>query len=199
MIIKRRATTACDSSGNSVFIREDGHLTIEDNARTLKESGCKVKPKEKKKEGTKVCPKCGVECGYVDDTRTTADGIVHRRRYCAFCKIRWKTVEIREEKWGNANTRKDKTMTARKKVIEYLEKNMISQREFAHMVGMTEVSLSRFISTGRLPRVPYLMNIAKVLNITFDELLLDETDREEIHAAAQKYETIAKRENEEKV
>lgn len=160
----------------------------------MKESGGKVKPKEKKKEGTKVCPKCGVECGYVDDTRTTADGIVHRRRYCPFCKIRWKTVEIREEKWVNANTRKDKTMTARKKVIEYCEKNKMSQREFAPMVGMTAVSLSRFINGGRLPRVPYLMNIAKVLNITLDELLQDETINEEIYAAAQKYETTAKKE-----
>lgn len=46
-----------------------------------------------KKDDIRKCPKCGVICGYVQDSRQGEDGRIYRKRYCPFCKTKWKTIE----------------------------------------------------------------------------------------------------------
>ena len=52
------------------------------------------------------------------------------------------------------------------RIAELLEKNGLTQRELAEKVGVTEVSMSRYISNDRTPA-----NIATALHTTSDYLL----------------------------
>ena len=52
-----------------------------------------------------------------------------------------------------------------------LEKNNISQRELAEKTGITEATISRYISSKRIPKATEILKIAKVLNCTSDFLL----------------------------
>ena len=59
----------------------------------------------------------------------------------------------------------------REKVVALLNKNNITQRELANKVGVTEVSMSRYISGDRTPKGPVILNIANALHTTTDYLL----------------------------
>lgn len=56
-------------------------------------------------------------------------------------------------------------MKSYEKVQKWLDENGITQRELADRVGMTEVSMSRFLRSKRLPHAPYMANIASVMGI----------------------------------
>ena len=47
----------------------------------------------------------------------------------------------------------------------------MTQRELAEKVGVTEVSMSRYISNDRTPKGPVIANIATALHTTSDYLL----------------------------
>ena len=57
------------------------------------------------------------------------------------------------------------------RIAELLEKNGLTQREMAEKVGVTEVSMSRYISNDRTPKGPVIANIATALHTTSDYLL----------------------------
>lgn len=57
------------------------------------------------------------------------------------------------------------------RITELLEKNGLTQRELAEKVGVTEVSMSRYISNDRTPKGPVIANIATALHTTSDYLL----------------------------
>ena len=57
------------------------------------------------------------------------------------------------------------------RISELLEKNGLTQRELAEKVGVTEVSMSRYISNDRTPKGPVIANIATALHTTSDYLL----------------------------
>lgn len=57
------------------------------------------------------------------------------------------------------------------RIAELLEKNDLTQRELAEKVGVTEVSMSRYISNDRTPKGPVIANIATALHTTSDYLL----------------------------
>ena len=57
------------------------------------------------------------------------------------------------------------------RISELLTKNGMSQRELADEVGVTEVSMSRYIRGDRTPKGPIIANIAKALHTTSDYLL----------------------------
>lgn len=59
----------------------------------------------------------------------------------------------------------------REKVTMLLNKNNMTQRELADRIGITEVSLSRYISGNRTPKGPVIANIANALHTTSDYLL----------------------------
>ena len=67
----------------------------------------------------------------------------------------------------------------REKVAALLNKNNMTQRELAYRVGITEVSLSRYISGDRIPKGPIISSIANVLHTTTDYLLNSESNKNE--------------------
>ena len=47
----------------------------------------------------------------------------------------------------------------------------LTQRELANRVGVTEVSMSRYVNGARVPRGPIVVNIAKALGVSVDYLV----------------------------
>nr|DAD95904.1 MAG TPA: nucleoside triphosphate pyrophosphohydrolase [Siphoviridae sp. ctGMq5] len=62
-----------------------------------------------------------------------------------------------------------------------LKKNNMTQKELANKVGITEVSLSRYISGNRTPKVTIIVNIANALRTTTDYLLGTQTKGNELY------------------
>lgn len=56
-------------------------------------------------------------------------------------------------------------------IKDYCNKNKISHYEFSEMVGMSNVSISRIVRENLIPGTPYLKNIAKVLGMSFMDLI----------------------------
>lgn len=57
------------------------------------------------------------------------------------------------------------------KINDLLKQSGLTQRELADKVGVTEVSMSRYISGDRTPKGPVIANIANALHTTSDYLL----------------------------
>ena len=74
------------------------------------------------------------------------------------------------------------------RISELLEKNGLTQRELADKAGVTEVSMSRYISGDRTPKAPIIANIALALHTTSDYLLghEDQEDPELIYYQTQR-------------
>lgn len=71
----------------------------------------------------------------------------------------------------------DKTnATLGTRISDLLDQQGLSQRELADKVGVTEVSMSRYIKGERTPKGPIIANIAKALHTTSDFLLGHETE-----------------------
>lgn len=62
------------------------------------------------------------------------------------------------------------------RISELLQQNGLTQRELAELVGVTEVSMSRYIKGDRTPKAPVIANIAKALHTTSDYLLGQEEE-----------------------
>lgn len=71
------------------------------------------------------------------------------------------------------------------KVTMLLKKNNMVQKELADRVGITEVSLSRYISRNRTPKGTVIANIANVLHTTTDYLLNLESNENESYGIDQ--------------
>jgi transcriptional regulator with XRE-family HTH domain len=64
------------------------------------------------------------------------------------------------------------------RISDLLQKHGLTQRELAEKVGVTEVSMSRYISGDRTPKGPIIANIALALHTTSDYLLGQEADED---------------------
>ncbi|WP_455268693.1 recombinase zinc beta ribbon domain-containing protein [Ruminococcus sp.] len=53
-----------------------------------------------------------------------------------------------------------------KHISDLLKQNGLAQKDLAQQVGVTEVSMSRYVNVDRTPRGPILANIARVLHTT---------------------------------
>ena len=58
-----------------------------------------------------------------------------------------------------------------KQIKKQLEKNNMSQRELAKKTGITEVTISRYVSSERVPKATEIVKIANALNCSCDYLL----------------------------
>ena len=65
------------------------------------------------------------------------------------------------------------------RISNLLEQQGLSQRELADKIGVTEVSMSRYIRGDRTPKGPIISNIAKVLHTSSDYLLGQEVENED--------------------
>lgn len=61
-------------------------------------------------------------------------------------------------------------MTFGEKLDEALTMRHIKQREFAKAVGTSEVSISRYISDKRNPKINTAVKMANILNVSLDWL-----------------------------
>ena len=68
--------------------------------------------------------------------------------------------------------------TLGERISELLKKYGLSQRELAEIVGVTDVSMSRYIRGDRMPRGPILANIAAALHTTPEYLLNQESEED---------------------
>ena len=78
------------------------------------------------------------------------------------------------------------------RISELLEKHGMTQRELAEAVGVTEVSMSRYIKGDRVPKGPIIANIARALHTTTDYLLGKEADEDSELAYYQTQRAIAR-------
>lgn len=58
-----------------------------------------------------------------------------------------------------------------KRLIELMENADMTQIELAQKIGTTNVTISRYISGERCPRIEIIAQIAKVFNVSIDYLL----------------------------
>lgn len=65
------------------------------------------------------------------------------------------------------------------RLSELLKQKGYSQREFAELIGVTEVSMSRYLKGERMPKGPIVANMAKALHTTSDYLLGQENDEQD--------------------
>lgn len=76
-------------------------------------------------------------------------------------------------------------MTIGERISKELHDKGMTQRELAEKVGISEVSISRYVNEGRQPMPMALGQIAKALGVTTDYLIgIDEVDDEEKGAEA---------------
>ena len=61
--------------------------------------------------------------------------------------------------------------TMAEKIEELLKKHNMSQRELAERINVTEAAISKYITSGRIPRADILGKIAVALDVTTDYLL----------------------------
>nr|DAR33951.1 MAG TPA: helix-turn-helix domain protein [Caudoviricetes sp.] len=57
------------------------------------------------------------------------------------------------------------------RISDLIKKNGLTQRELADKVGVTEVSMSRYIKGERTPKGPIVVNIANALHTTVEDLM----------------------------
>ena len=62
-------------------------------------------------------------------------------------------------------------MTIGERITKQLGELGMTQRELAAKVGVTEITMSRYIRGGRTPNAVVVANIAKALGVTTDYLL----------------------------
>lgn len=57
------------------------------------------------------------------------------------------------------------------RILTILKQNGMTQRELANQIGVTETSISRYISGARMPKANIVVYMADVLNTTTDYIL----------------------------
>lgn len=77
-------------------------------------------------------------------------------------------------------------MTWQEKVKNLMTDRDINQKQLAQLSGVTESSVSRYLTSERRPRLDIVVNFAKALGVTTDYLLDDSETR-----AVSAYETIS--------
>ena len=62
------------------------------------------------------------------------------------------------------------------------EKNM-NQKQLAKAAGITEASMSKYLSGERTPRIDIIVNIARALEVTVDDLIGNDVDENVMNLA----------------
>lgn len=102
-------------------------------------------------EGEYGITRCS-ECGYILDANNDITP------FCPDCGANMEP-DLEEE------TEEKQSLLGRR-ISAMLEKKGITQRELAEMVGVTEVSMSRYIKGDRVPKASVVENIARALDTT---------------------------------
>lgn len=62
-------------------------------------------------------------------------------------------------------------MEIKERIRMLMEGKHLSQKELANLSGITEASMSKYLSGERTPRIDVVVNIANALGVTTDELI----------------------------
>jgi transcriptional regulator with XRE-family HTH domain len=81
-------------------------------------------------------------------------------------------------------------MNIGKAIENILQIKDVTQRELADMIGVDEVTISRYINNKRTPRLEIMISISKALNVGLDDLL--GIDAEKYDEEILKYNKVAK-------
>ena len=73
---------------------------------------------------------------------------------------------------------------------ELLEKKGITQRDLADLIGTTEVSVSRYVNSDRIPKCTTCIQIAKVLDCKVEELYTLQKEKEQASAGMTEQEVV---------
>ncbi len=67
-------------------------------------------------------------------------------------------------------------MEVKERIKMLMEERHLNQKELARLSGVTEASMSKYLSGERTPRIDVIVNIANALNVTTDELIGNEIE-----------------------
>lgn len=67
-----------------------------------------------------------------------------------------------------------------------LEEQHLSQKDLAKKAGITEASMSKYLSGERTPRIDVVVNLANALGVTADELIGNEIENDKMNLARMK-------------
>lgn len=67
-----------------------------------------------------------------------------------------------------------------------LEEQHLSQKDLAQKAGITEASMSKYLSGERTPRIDVVVNLANALGVTADELIGNEIENDKMNLARMK-------------
>ena len=62
-------------------------------------------------------------------------------------------------------------MELKSRIKMLMEEKQLTQKELANLSGITEASMSKYLSGERTPRIDVIVNIANALGVTTDELI----------------------------
>ncbi len=62
-------------------------------------------------------------------------------------------------------------MELNERIKMFMNERKYTQKELAEKTGITEASMSKYLSGDRTPRIDVIVNLANALDITTDELL----------------------------
>ena len=65
-------------------------------------------------------------------------------------------------------------MEMNERIRMLLEEQHLSQKDLAQKAGITEASMSKYLSGERTPRIDVVVNLANALGVTADELIGNE-------------------------
>lgn len=73
---------------------------------------------------------------------------------------------------------------------EILKKKGITQKELAKLIGVTEASVSRYVSGDRIPKGTTCIQIAKILDCEFDDLYTLKKEKDQVSEKMPEYEPL---------
>ena len=62
-------------------------------------------------------------------------------------------------------------MKVQERIKMLMEERGLTQKELANLSGITEASMSKYLSGERTPRIDVIVNLANALHVTTDELI----------------------------
>ncbi len=62
-------------------------------------------------------------------------------------------------------------MELKNRIKMLMDEKRLTQKELANLSGITEASMSKYLSGERTPRIDVIVNIANALGVTTDELI----------------------------
>lgn len=62
-------------------------------------------------------------------------------------------------------------MEVRERIKMLMKEKKLTQKELAKLAGITEASMSKYLSGERTPRIDVIVNLSNALGVTTDELI----------------------------